>query len=66
MVVEIIGLYGMSDREKGYYRKTNTSYEFVAHKSRATVLTKEQAEVIMANKEAYLKKYQARDIRVIT
>lgn len=65
MVIEIIGLYGMSDREKGYYRKTNTSYEIVAHKSRATVLTKEQAEIIMADKEVYLKKYRARDLKII-
>lgn len=66
MVVEIIGIYGMSDRVKGYYRKTNTSYEFVTRKGRATVLTKEQADAIMANKDFYLKEYKAKQLRIIT
>ena len=66
MIIEMIGLYGMSDKEKGYYRKQGTyAYDFVGKKSMASVLTKEEADKIIANKDYYLNQYKAKDIKII-
>ena len=66
VIIMMTGLYGMSEKERSYYRQCGTdSHEWVCRKSHATVLTKEQADIIMADKEAYLKQYKAKDLKII-
>ena len=66
MIIEMTGLYGMSEKTKGYYRKHGSNeYDFVGKKSHATVLSKEEADKIIANKDYYLNQYKAKDIKII-
>ncbi|MBQ2184645.1 MAG: hypothetical protein II399_08395 [Lachnospiraceae bacterium] len=66
MIIEITGLYGRSEKERGYYRRNNLGfYDFVCHKGLATVLTKEEADAILANKDQFIKKYKAKNLRAI-
>lgn len=66
MIIEMTGLYGLSEKVKGYFKKHGASeYDFVGKKSHATVLSKEEADKIIANKDYYLTQYKAKSIRVI-
>lgn len=65
-IVELTGMYGMSEKERAFYRKNrDDTYDFVGRKGRATPLSDEQAKQILADKDKYIKKYRAKDLKIV-